>query len=182
MFHVHTFPPLQRYGQLELVRINKEKKNGFINFIDARSAEELFAEAQQSSITMYQQQVKIGWAKSAPLRPEIQEAISQGATRNLYIGNISDNINEDHLRELIAPYCHGEFAGIYILREKKIAFVNLISIKAAIQARQALMSVGWFVPPHPSQPHFFLPNADRVPLQHTRKNLLYPPLSPSPTL
>jgi len=129
-----------RYGQLELIRINKEKKNGFINFIDPSAAEEFFVASQHRPIVLHNQQVRVGWAKSAPLRPEIQEAISQGATRNLYIGGISENINEDHLRELIAPYCHGEFAGIFILREKKIAFVNLISIKAAIQARQALMS------------------------------------------
>lgn len=131
-----------KYGALELVRLNKEKKNGFINFIDASSAEEMFLESQSRPVMLNNVQIKVGWAKSAPLRPEIQEAISHGATRNLYIGNISDNIDEEHLRELIAPYCHGEFDGIHILRPKKIAFVNLISIKAAIQARQALQSGG----------------------------------------
>lgn len=129
-----------KFGVLELVRINKDKKNGFINFIDPVAAEALFLAAQQRPFLMYNTQVRVGWAKSAPLRPELQEAVSQGATRNLYIGGVSENITEANLKELIAPYCHGEFDGIHILRPKKIAFVNLISIKAAIQARQALQS------------------------------------------
>lgn len=131
-----------KFGGLELVRLNKEKNNGFINFLDASAAEEMFMQAQSRPITIHNAPIKVGWAKSAPLRPEIQQAIQEGATRNLYIGGISDNINEEHLRELIAPYCHGEFDGIHILRPKKIAFVNLISVKAAIQARQALQESG----------------------------------------
>lgn len=131
-----------KFGALELVRLNQDKKNGFINFVDAACAEEMFMSAQERPIVLFNTPVRIGWAKSAPLRPEIQEAISQGATRNLYIGGISDNITEDNLKELIAPYCHGEFDGVHILRQKKIGFVNLISVKAAIQAKQALQAGG----------------------------------------
>jgi len=129
-----------KFGALELVRLNKEKKTGFINFVDAAAAEAMFMAAENRPLMVCNTQVRVGWAKSAALRPEIQQAIQQGATRNLYIGGISENVTEDILKKLIAPYCHGEFDSIHILRPKKIAFVNLISIKAALKVRQALTS------------------------------------------
>jgi len=129
-----------KFGALELVRMNKEKKTAFINFIEASAAEAMFHAAQARPLVLHNAEVKVGWAKSARLRPEIQEAIQHGATRNLYVGGISENVTEDMLRKLIAPYCHDEFDGIHILHEKKIAFVNLLSIKAAMWAKQALTS------------------------------------------
>jgi len=80
--------------------------------------------------------LKINWAKSTPLSTDMVAHIRQGATRNLFVGNVEDHITEEMIRETFAPY--GDFDSVAILREKKCAFVNLTSVKAALRAKEAL--------------------------------------------
>jgi len=80
--------------------------------------------------------VRIGWAKSAPIDSVLLEHIRNGATRNLFVGSVASGLTQEHLAQVFAPF--GPFENIVILRSKGIAFVNLCSIKAAINARAAI--------------------------------------------
>jgi len=81
-------------------------------------------------------QVRIAWAKSAALDSVLLEHIRNGATRNLFVGNVASGVTQDHLAQVFAQF--GPFENIVVLRSKAIAFVNLCSIKAAINARASL--------------------------------------------
>jgi len=131
-----------RFGAIESVKIVKAKSSAFINFIDPAAAAAFVASAQQSPITLADQPIRVNWAKSTPIHPEILAQVRQGATRNLFVGNIEEHISEDLVRELFAPF--GEFDSIVLLRQKKIAFVNFASLKSALKAKDALQgqSVG----------------------------------------
>jgi len=125
-----------RYGAVESVKIVKSKSSAFVNFIDPAAAAAFVAAAQQNPIQLANQPIRVNWAKSTPIHPEMLAQIRQGATRNLFVGNVEDHISEDNLREVFAPY--GDLDSIVVLRPKKIAFVNFAALKSALKARDAL--------------------------------------------
>jgi RNA recognition motif-containing protein len=131
-----------RYGAIESVKIVKAKSSAFVNFIDPNAAAAFVSAAQQNPITLANQPIRVNWVKSTPIHPEILGHVRQGATRNLFVGNVEDHISDDLIRELFSPF--GEFDSIVVLRPKKIAFVNFASLKSALKAREALQgqSVG----------------------------------------
>jgi len=131
-----------RFGAIESVKIVKAKSSAFINFIDPAAAAAFVASAQHNPITLADQPIRVNWAKSTPIHPEILAQVRQGATRNLFVGNVEEHISEDLIRDLFAPF--GEFDSIVVLRPKKIAFVNFASLKSALKAKDALQgqSVG----------------------------------------
>jgi len=131
-----------RYGSIESVKVVKAKNSAFINFIDPMAAAAFVSASQQHPIQLGGQPIRVNWAKSAPLHPELAVQIRQGATRNLFVGNVDDHISEDLIRELFSPF--GDFDSVSLLRPKKIAFVNFASLKSALKAREALQgqSVG----------------------------------------
>jgi len=116
-----------RYGAIESVKIIKAKNSAFINMIDPLAAASFVSASQQHPIQLAGQAVRVNWAKSAPLHPEVAAQVRAGATRNLFVGNVDDHISEDLVRELFAPF--GDFDSVSILRPKKIAFVNYASLK-----------------------------------------------------
>jgi len=125
-----------RFGALESVKIVEGKQCAFLNFVEPSAAHAFWASAQHQPITIGQNTLKVNWAKSGVLNPEVMNAIRQGATRNLFVGNIEDHISEETIREAFRE--HGEIDNIVILRPKKIAFVNLTSIHSALAARERL--------------------------------------------
>lgn len=131
-----------KYGRLELAKRNREKQNAFLNFLDPESALAMFEDCRMYPPVLADEKVKVNWAKSSPLRQEMLGEIQRGATRNLFVGGIKESTTEADLQELFAPYCGGDFDTISVLSEKKIAFVNMVSLKAAIMARQALTRNG----------------------------------------
>jgi len=81
-------------------------------------------------------QIRIGWAKSSSLDSTILEQIRNGATRNLFVGNVPPGVSQEQLGLVFAPY--GPIENLVVLRSKKIAFVNLSSIRAAVHARNVM--------------------------------------------
>jgi len=131
-----------RYGAIESVKIVKAKNSAFINFIDPVAAAAFVNASQAQPINLANQPIRVNWAKSVPLHPELAAQVRQGATRNLFVGNVDDHISEDLVRELFSPF--GDFDSISLLRPKKIAFINFASLKSALKAKEALQgqSVG----------------------------------------
>jgi hypothetical protein len=60
-----------------------------------------------TNLTINSRRLKIGWGKhSGPVIPALLQAVQVGASRNVYIGSISDFVtfNEEKLREDFGEY------------------------------------------------------------------------------
>jgi len=130
-------PIANRFGAVEYAKIVPAKKCAFLNFVDDRAAQAFYYNSFQQ-LNIKGNDVRLGWAKSSPIPPPLFDHIRSGATRNLFVGNVTETVTEEMLRELFSPY--GEFDSIAIMHQKGIAFVNMTSVSGAVAARTALQS------------------------------------------
>ncbi|MEC4630161.1 hypothetical protein VSS86_20775, partial [Bacillus safensis] len=76
--------------------------------------------------------IRVGWGKNQQMLPAVLEAIQRdGATRNVYLGNLTnphtgEMITEDELRADLL--CFGVIDCIKIIPEKGIAFIHFLLI------------------------------------------------------
>lgn len=99
-------------------------------------------------ITIQKRRCRVGWGKHpGPLPNAIALAVSNGASRNVYIGNIDfyeDSKRQepiftaDYLRKIFQEY--GEVEQLNFLPEKNCAFVNYTNISNAISAIDKIKS------------------------------------------
>jgi RNA recognition motif-containing protein len=125
-------------GAIEQARMLDEKNCAFITFVEAPPAFNFFNECQGKPIIIGGQQVKIGWGKPSFCHPSVLTAYHAGATRNVYIGNIDEVINEQVLMTELSKF--GPIDQIKILHDKKCAFIHMTSLSNAIKAVQTLPS------------------------------------------
>jgi len=107
-----------------------------MNFLTPQAAQSVIDGTSEHPVVIHGKQIRVAWAKSAALDSVLLEHVRNGATRNLFVGNIAPGVTQDHLAQIFAAF--GPFENIIVLRSKGIAFVNLCSIKAAINARASL--------------------------------------------
>jgi RNA recognition motif-containing protein len=126
-----------RGGLLHHIRYIPDKHICFVTFIDPTSAASFYALSNIQGLMIHNRRLKIGWGKhSGALPPAIALAVSGGASRNVYIGNLDESWSEDRLRTDFAEY--GEIELVNTLREKSCAFVNFTNIANAIKAIEAM--------------------------------------------
>ena len=126
-----------RGGLLHHVRYIPDKHICFVTFIDPNAAANFFALSSGQGLMIHNRRLKLGWGKhSGPLPSAIALAVSGGASRNVYIGNIDEGWSEERLRQDFAEY--GEIELVNTLREKSCAFVNFTNIANAIKAIEAV--------------------------------------------
>lgn len=126
-----------RGGLLHHIRYIPDKHICFVTFIDPTSAASFYALSNLQGLMIHNRRLKVGWGKhSGALPPAIALAVSGGASRNVYIGNIDENWTEDRLRQDFSVY--GEVELVNTLREKSCAFVNFTNIANAIKAIEAI--------------------------------------------
>ena len=126
-----------RGGLLHHIRYIPDKHICFVTFIDPTSAASFFAMSNMQGLMIHNRRLKVGWGKhSGALPPAIALAVSGGASRNVYIGNIDESWSEDRLRQDFSEY--GEIELVNALREKSCAFVNFTNIANAIKAIEAV--------------------------------------------
>ncbi|CCH42605.1 hypothetical protein BN7_2149 [Wickerhamomyces ciferrii] len=125
-----------RGGLLQNVKYLQDRHVCFITFIDPIAAAQFFAMSQLHGLTIHNKRIKIGWGKhSGPLSNALTLAVSSGASRNIYIGNIDVNnpkFSKEQLRERFLEF--GEIEQINYLLEKNCVFVNFTNISHAILA------------------------------------------------
>ncbi|KAK3375284.1 hypothetical protein B0H63DRAFT_274609 [Podospora didyma] len=122
-----------RSGQIESVRLLPDKNCAFISFLDASSATHFHSDAILKKLCVKGQDIKIGWGKPSQVPTSVALAVQQsGASRNVYLGNMPEEISEEELREDLGKF--GAIDTIKIVREKNIAFVHFLSIANAIKA------------------------------------------------
>ncbi|KAM0213432.1 hypothetical protein ACHAQD_009381 [Fusarium lateritium] len=122
-----------RSGQIESVRLLPDKNCAFISFLDASSATHFHSDAILKKLCIKGQDIKIGWGKPSQVPTSVALAVQQsGASRNVYLGNLPEEVSEEELREDLGKF--GAIDTIKIVREKSIAFVHYLSIANAIKA------------------------------------------------
>lgn len=122
-----------RSGQIESVRLLPDKNCAFISFLDASSATHFHSDAILKKLCIKGQDIKIGWGKPSQVPTSVALAVQQsGASRNVYLGNLSEDVTEEELREDLGKF--GAIDTVKIVREKNIAFVHFLSIANAIKA------------------------------------------------
>ncbi|KJY00050.1 differentiation regulator like protein [Zymoseptoria brevis] len=126
-----------RGGLLHHIRYIPDKHICFVTFIDPTSAASFYALSNLQGLMIHNRRLKIGWGKhSGALPPAIALAVSGGASRNVYVGNLDESWNEDRLRQDFQEY--GDIELVNTLREKSCAFVNFTNIANAIKAIEAV--------------------------------------------
>ncbi|KAF2215232.1 hypothetical protein CERZMDRAFT_109973 [Cercospora zeae-maydis SCOH1-5] len=122
-----------RSGQIESVRLLPDKNCAFISFLDASSATHFHSDAILKKLSIKGQDIKIGWGKPSSVPTSVALAVQQsGASRNVYLGNLSEDVTEEELREDLSKF--GPIDTVKIVREKAIGFVHFLSIGNAIKA------------------------------------------------
>lgn len=130
-----------RGGLLQSIRFLKERHVCFITFIDPIAAAQFFAMCQLHGLTIHNRRIKVGWGKhSGPLSNALSLAVSNGASRNIYVGNITDfgYYNADKMRDDFSTF--GDIEQINYLEEKNCAFINFVNIANAIKAIDGIKS------------------------------------------
>ncbi|KAI9368273.1 hypothetical protein BJX61DRAFT_546696 [Aspergillus egyptiacus] len=126
-----------RGGLLHHIRYIPDKHICFVTFIDPTSAASFYALSNLQGLMIHNRRLKIGWGKhSGPLPPAIALAVSGGASRNVYVGNLDESWTEERLRQDFTEY--GEIELVNTLREKSCAFVNFTNIANAIKAIEGM--------------------------------------------
>lgn len=126
-----------RGGLLHHIRYIPDKHICFVTFIDPTSAASFYALSNLQGLMIHNRRLKIGWGKhSGALPAAIALAVSGGASRNVYIGNLDETWTEERLRQDFQEY--GEIELVNTLREKSCAFVNFTNIANAIKAIEAM--------------------------------------------
>ncbi|KAL9595466.1 MAG: hypothetical protein Q9219_006426 [cf. Caloplaca sp. 3 TL-2023] len=126
-----------RGGLLHHIRYIPDKHICFVTFIDPTAAASFYALSNMQGLMIHNRRLKIGWGKhSGALPSAIALAVTGGASRNVYIGNLDESWTEDRLRLDFSEY--GEIELVNALREKSCAFVNFTNIANAIKAIEAI--------------------------------------------
>ncbi|KAI9678908.1 MAG: hypothetical protein M1829_001893 [Trizodia sp. TS-e1964] len=122
-----------RSGQIESVRLLPDKNCAFISFLDGSAATHFHSDAILKKLSIRGQDIKVGWGKPSQVPTSVSLAVQQsGASRNVYLGNLPEDVTEDELREDLGKF--GLIDTIKIVREKAIGFVHFLSIGNAIKA------------------------------------------------
>ncbi|KAH8653125.1 putative RNA-binding protein MRN1 [Tricladium varicosporioides] len=122
-----------RSGQIESVRLLPDKNCAFISFLDGSSATHFHSDAILKKLSIRGQDIKVGWGKPSQVPTSVALAVQQsGASRNVYLGNLDENVTEEELREDLTKF--GPIDTVKIVREKAIGFVHFLSIGNAIKA------------------------------------------------
>ncbi len=122
-----------RSGQIESVRLLPDKNCAFISFLDGSSATHFHSDAILKKLAIRGQDIKVGWGKPSQVPTSVALAVQQsGASRNVYLGNLPEDVSEEELREDLGKF--GPIDTVKIVREKAIGFVHFLSIGNAIKA------------------------------------------------
>ncbi|KAJ3365403.1 hypothetical protein GGF32_009261 [Allomyces javanicus] len=131
------------HGALESAKIVAEKSCAFLVFLDAHDAANFVTAAQRTPPYLRGGELTVRWGKghAAPVPPHIQAAVAAGATRNVYISNLSPTTTEDELRFDLAQY--GEIDNVRIVPPREpgkghMGFVHFCALAAAMKVVASL--------------------------------------------
>ncbi|RUS33591.1 hypothetical protein BC938DRAFT_470972, partial [Jimgerdemannia flammicorona] len=118
-------------GPIESVRLLPEKNCAFLAFLDGTSAAAFHQDANSKKLIVNGTELKVGWGKPSAVPANVQVAVQNGASRNVFLGNLDDGVTEQSLRDDLGKF--GQIEQVKILRDKSIAFVHFLSIANAVK-------------------------------------------------
>ncbi|CDH12120.1 related to RNA-binding protein MRN1 [Zygosaccharomyces bailii ISA1307] len=131
-----------RGGLLQNIKVLVDRHVCFVTFIDPTAAAQFYAMSSLHGITIQKRRCRVGWGKHpGSLENALALAVSNGASRNVYVGNINftlDNdaekpfFTENNLRAIFQQW--GEVEQINFLPERNCCFINYTNISNAILA------------------------------------------------
>lgn len=121
-----------RGGNLLQIRYLQDKHIAFVTFFDAATALNVYNHMTTTNINAKGKRFRIGWGKPSSITSQVALAVNSGATRNIYIGGIGEDVTVEKLRADFAEY--GETELVNIMPEKKCGFVNFTSVQNAMKA------------------------------------------------
>lgn len=131
-----------RGGALESVRILKEKNTAFISFLDSEAAHKFHEHCNTRGLFIRGQPVKrIGWADIRIMSSSLSLAVKSGATRVLFLGNLSTQaFSRERLMEIGSGF--GIVESVKFIRDKNIGtssgFISFGELKDAIYAHERI--------------------------------------------
>lgn len=124
-------------GTLESLRMVPGATYGFLNFVHERDAHAFWSAGQVTPPAMRGNRLFLNWGKPPPIDPAVRRLVDeQGATRHLWVANISESTSADQLSSLFRQF--GEVESVNLRPAEGAAQVNLTSIAAAAAAREQL--------------------------------------------
>jgi RNA recognition motif-containing protein len=124
-------------GTLESLRMVPGATYGFLNFVHERDAHAFWTAGQLTPPTLRGNRLFLNWGKPPPIDPAVRRLVDeQGATRHLWVANISESTSADQLSSLFRQF--GEVESVTLRPAEGAAQVNLTSIAAAAAAREQL--------------------------------------------
>lgn len=131
-----------RGGLLQNIKLLSDRHVCFVTFIDPTAAAQFYAMSSLHGITIQKRRCRVGWGKHpGSLENALALAVSNGASRNVYIGNVnfaedsereSPIFTESSLRSIFQQW--GEVEQINHLPERNCCFINYTNISNAILA------------------------------------------------
>lgn len=126
-----------RFGPIDTVKVLPEKNCAFISFLEPTTAAAFHSDALMRKVQLHGQELKIGWGKPSAVPTNVIMAVQQnGATRNVYLGNLEETVTEQSLRDDLSRF--GPIDQVKIVRDKNIGFIHFLSIATAIKVVQTL--------------------------------------------
>lgn len=128
-------------GLVESIRHYKARRVCFVTFVDPAIALKFYLSHQlQHQLVIRDCEISVKWGKShsGPLSPEIANAVSSGASRNVYIGLHANRQNPPGLKvpdeaTLRRDFCRfGGMEQINLIPKKNCGFMNFLNIANAI--------------------------------------------------
>jgi RNA recognition motif-containing protein len=123
-------------GPIQAIRPLPEKNGMFITFLDASDAAQFYDDSLRNRLTIHGHELKIGWGKPSTMTASVQNALQNGASRNVYLGLLDDSISEQSLRDDLSRFGHIEH--VKIIPEKRIAFIHFLCITNAVKCVNTL--------------------------------------------
>ncbi|CAO3613056.1 unnamed protein product [Mucor fragilis] len=123
-------------GLVDSFRTMPEKSCAFITFVEPAAAQMFYQECLGKKLTVGETEIKVGWGKPSRMPPTRKYQIQNGATRNVYLGRLTEADTEETIQAALSQF--GPIEQIKLLREKNIAFVHFLSIAAATSCVIAL--------------------------------------------
>lgn len=141
-----------RGGILQAIKVLSDRHVCFVTFIDPTAAAQFYAMSSLHGITIQKRRCRVGWGKHpGPLQNALALAVRNGASRNVYVGNIDFDrdtkrqtpvFTVDNLRAIFEEF--GEVEQINFLTERNCCFVNYTNINNAILAIDKIKSNPYF--------------------------------------
>ncbi|KAG2202912.1 hypothetical protein INT47_008944 [Mucor saturninus] len=127
-----------RGGNLVKMKFIQDKHIAFVTFLDAMTAMSVYNYARDTGLVIRGRKLRVGFGKPSSISTHVARAIQQGATRNVYIGNIPNSLTVEKLKEDFSSF--GEIELVNAFMEKRCAFVNFVCIENAVLAIHTMRS------------------------------------------